>query len=355
VPESNKKRNFAFLIAKHRKDGCMPQQSVAYAVARIRALETKLLTVDRINRMVEADSPEDAYKQLAETNYGTAMAEYSDYNEYESLLAKEMAEVTKTIEEVTPQKEVTDLFLMKYDIHNIKVLLKARLLGIESENLLVEGGTIAIAKLKDGVLTGNYRDFPRWLKATMVELEEGLAVRVNPQTIEIALDLAMFHHIFFVLDAKKFPKIKQYFLRQTDYINLKTLLRIKKLQQDESFLEKVLLPYGTVALSFYKQAFNESHEQLLEKIQYSVFGEATAEGLKVYIETGNLTVLEKQTDNALLAYIQEESKNPFGLEAVVGYLLAKENEIKIIRLIMVSRINGLSVEKLRERLRDVYA
>lgn len=333
----------------------MPQQSVAYAVARIRALETQLLTIDRINRMVEADSPEDAYKQLAETHYGTAMAEYPDYYDYEQVLAKEMETVTKTIEEVTPEKEVTDLFLIKYDIHNIKVLLKARVLDIEADDLLVEGGTIDIAKLKDGISNGNYRDFPIWIKPTMDELEEGLAVQVNPQAIEIALDLAMFHHVFFVLDEKKVPKIKQYFLKQADYINLKTMLRIKKLEQDEFFLKKVLIPYGTVKPVFYEQSFEESVEQLLEKIQYSIFGESTAEGLKAFIETGKLTALEKQTDNALLAYIKAESKDPFGLEAIVGYLLAKENEIKLIRLIMVSLINGLSVEKLRERLRDVYA
>ena len=43
-----------------------------------------------------------------------------------------------------------------------------------------------------------------------------------------------------------------------------------------------------------------------------------------------------------------------GPEPVIAYLLAKENEIKIIRIIMVGKINRLPTEEIRERLRDVY-
>jgi V/A-type H+-transporting ATPase subunit C len=34
--------------------------------------------------------------------------------------------------------------------------------------------------------------------------------------------------------------------------------------------------------------------------------------------------------------------------------LAKENEIRIIRIIMVGKINNMPTDSIRERLRDVY-
>jgi len=38
----------------------------------------------------------------------------------------------------------------------------------------------------------------------------------------------------------------------------------------------------------------------------------------------------------------------------VGYIGARENEIKILRVLLVGKINGISEDLIRERLRDVY-
>ena len=45
---------------------------------------------------------------------------------------------------------------------------------------------------------------------------------------------------------------------------------------------------------------------------------------------------------------------PFGPEAVIAYIYAKETEIKVIRTIMVGKLNNITQEVIRERLRDVY-
>ena len=48
----------------------MQLPSYPYASARIFALENKLIGRDRVDRMVEASSAEEALKVLAETEYG---------------------------------------------------------------------------------------------------------------------------------------------------------------------------------------------------------------------------------------------------------------------------------------------
>ena len=45
---------------------------------------------------------------------------------------------------------------------------------------------------------------------------------------------------------------------------------------------------------------------------------------------------------------------PFGVEPLLAYIYAKETEIKIIRIIMVGKLNNISAEVVRERLRDIY-
>ena len=46
---------------------------------------------------------------------------------------------------------------------------------------------------------------------------------------------------------------------------------------------------------------------------------------------------------------------PFGIEPVLSYLVAKENEAQAIRIVMASKIAGIAPEKITERLRETYA
>lgn len=45
---------------------------------------------------------------------------------------------------------------------------------------------------------------------------------------------------------------------------------------------------------------------------------------------------------------------PFGEQAVIGYLYAKEAELTAVRTILAGRRAGLSGERIRERLRETY-
>ena len=44
----------------------------------------------------------------------------------------------------------------------------------------------------------------------------------------------------------------------------------------------------------------------------------------------------------------------FGPEPLFTYLIVKEREINAIRMIMVSKINKIGTDKIKERLRDTY-
>ena len=45
---------------------------------------------------------------------------------------------------------------------------------------------------------------------------------------------------------------------------------------------------------------------------------------------------------------------PFGVEAVISYLAAKEIEFTAVRIIMSGRMAGISGDIIRERLREAY-
>ena len=67
----------------------MRATTYAYAIGRIRALEPKLLTFDRLERMADAKTAEAALRILAETEYGSKVSELASPYDYELMLARE--------------------------------------------------------------------------------------------------------------------------------------------------------------------------------------------------------------------------------------------------------------------------
>ena len=100
----------------------------AYAVGRVRALETRLLDKGKLERMVEAASGEEALKVLSETDYANLVAEQASIYDFENILQKEIVNVFSLMRKISPQPSLTDLLSLKYDVHNLKVLLKANAL-----------------------------------------------------------------------------------------------------------------------------------------------------------------------------------------------------------------------------------
>jgi len=76
--------------------------------------------------------------------------------------------------------------------------------------------------------------------------------------------------------------------------------------------------------------------------------------MDVLKETGLFTDSRKLLDNKLMQHVKSAKYVSFGIEPLVGYLIAKENEIKIARIIMAGKLAGIPSEQLRERMRETY-
>ena len=63
---------------------------------------------------------------------------------------------------------------------------------------------------------------------------------------------------------------------------------------------------------------------------------------------------ERWCDNRMIETIRPEIHNPFGIGPVAAYILARENEIKTVRIILAAKRNNLPEEMLRERVRAMY-
>lgn len=332
----------------------MPQQSYAYAVARIRALENSLIVSEKVDRMVDAYSASDALKVLSDTVYGSQLSVLESDQDYEKVLTEDLKRTSYLIREISPNSEITDLFLIKHDFHNLKVLFKSKVLETDASYLLVEGGTVPLETLKSSVSSGSYISLPGFLKSAAEETESIISVKPDPQKIDLGLDKAMFAHITAECTKLKNEFVCGYFARLIDLTNIKSLVRIKKMGESIELLKDVIYPGGRYALSFFVKALDEPYERLIETFAYSAFGNCIEAGINEFLKNGSLSVYERCMDDHLNAYIKANKRNPFGIEPIVGFLNAKENEARLIRTIMVGKINNIPNSVIRERLRELY-
>ena len=68
----------------------------------------------------------------------------------------------------------------------------------------------------------------------------------------------------------------------------------------------------------------------------------------------SLSAFEKWCDNYIISKMRESKSDPFSIGPLVAYIIAKETEIKAVRLILTAKINELDESVIRERIRDMY-
>lgn len=68
----------------------------------------------------------------------------------------------------------------------------------------------------------------------------------------------------------------------------------------------------------------------------------------------SMSEFEKWTDNKIMDLIKSQKSNPFTVAPIFSYILAKQNELKAVQIILSGKKNTLPDELIRERIRDLY-
>lgn len=317
---------------------------------RIRSLERNLLTRERMERMLEASTYEDAAKVLLECGYGELSG--TSAVSLEENLANERQKLFDDLYAFAPNPGMVDVFKAKYDYHNAKVLLKSEAKGLEPERLFIDAGRIPAKKLEEALRQSDLRNLPSVMRSAVQEARETLSVTGDPQLSDFILDSAYYREVLSLAEASGSKFLLQYMRTTIDAANLRSAVRTLRMQKSGDFLRRVLFPGGHTDISRIITTAT-SGGSLEELFATSPLRDAAAAGAAA-VAGGSLTEFEKLCDNAVMAYAAKAKYVAFGDEPLVGYLAAKDAEITAVRIIMASRLAGLTPDAIRERLREAY-
>ncbi len=314
---------------------------------RVRAMENRLLTRERLDRIIDARDDQEAWKVLVEFGYPDAAGA-----SLEQVLAQVREETVKDLSSAVPGEPGLEIFKLKYDYHNAKTILKAQAMGVDAARLLLKGGRYdpvqMLASWQQEQLSGCGDAFRRAMEQAAAVLKETR----DPQQADLLLDKAMYAEMSQLARSSKSSYLDGYVRILIDAANLRTAVRVYRMEKEDEFLRQVLLEGGNVSVQSIAAARGEGIAKVFQSGKLAQAAKLGAALVKP--GSGALTVFEKACDDAVTDYVSASRRIPFGEQVVVGYLYAKEAELTAVRTIFAGRAAKLDGETIRRRLRETY-
>lgn len=340
---------------KERYAPRMNRLDYTQAVATMRVYEKRLLDSVRIDRMTDAPSAEEVMKILQETEYARSIGSNKRPEDFESILTGELERVYQEIYKMSFDQELIALLSLKYDYQNLKALVKSSVMEGDISPLLQDMGTIPANEFKSNFESNNLDEYSPFIKQAVGQALEDFSKNRDPQRIDMLIDQKYFAHLNDIIKERRdVDLIKDYIAYQTDMFNLLAVMRAKKQEKEPRFMEDLLARGGEIPLEDLTAMYQESYDNIVRKFRNYKIGPALKRGMDSFQATGRLGEMERQMENGLMAIVKPAKQVVFGPEPLFAYVVAKERENKLLRIIMVSKINNIAPDRIRERLRDIY-
>ncbi len=333
------------------------EEDYAYATARIRSIETKLINKSKLERLLDMSDPSDAMKLLMESGYGTDRLDNSKDGaaNVEVLLSSEHKKAYDFLFDILPDPEIAYLFMRRYDYLNAKLILKAEFLGMNVKSSLSPLGTVKPEVLIRIITERKLSELPEIFGKAILESLDSFNQTGDPQNIDFILDRASYENM--MEDAKRTeePFLIELVERLSDSANIRVFIRSKLLSRSGDFIRRALVKGGKLPENIFEELSDKNIEQFFDAMKANGL-EKLAQDLSSVVKNPNgLTEVEKVLEDSIIVFLGQSKYDIFGVKPVVAYLFFKETEIKNARLIMTGKTNKISQETIKERLRLGYA
>ena len=316
----------------------------AYIVGRLRALDTKMLNASVQERLMDAPGASEAFRVLNDLPLVTGNLDDCEVQDFAKVLSESLVSLKELLTQMAPYPEVLDFLWYKYDFHNLKVCLKAKVTGHGYEDIshaLTDLGTIDMSVWEAFVLEDGSVPI-KDIDKKVAFIKEQYERDGDPQIINSVIDQYFLEVLRGQAERIGSPMITDYLKRMIDFSNLRAFVRTLELKKDQAFLEKFLLEGGSVKPSLFLEAFEKGLDELRAVLEKKLGGEALHSALEKFTEDKTLMATERQIYKLQQEFMSKSNVVSFGPEPVFAFYWKFENHMMILRAILVGKLNGLS-------------
>ena len=319
----------------------MNKSKYTYAVARIRANETKLLSKSDYDMLVNAGGKDTVIRILNEKGWNI-----NPKSIFRSL-EDEAAQTWKLIEESVPDASIIEALIVENDFYNLKAALKANFSDLDIEKYYIYPCTFDTSLLTYAVTHNDFRNLPGHIRQTAETAYDSYAENSSGQDTEIIIDKACIETCLALADKADSELLKTIMHIRCAQANIKIAKRCVLCGKSKDFTENALCSCPGIDNDELIEVVSDSEKLsgCLSKTPFMFMKDAPTE---------SFTDFENYCYDYIIGLTRQSKWDIDGPDPVISYWFIKSSEIRNARVIISAKENGLSVDEIIKRVRGVY-
>ena len=322
----------------------MRDMDYIFAVAQIRVKEKALLSDADIKQMTAMKDENAVCQFLADRGWGDAAGPATA----DALLGAEEEKNRQFVREMKIDSRVMDLLSYPQLYHNLKAGIKEICTSETVPGIFYELDRYGEKEIMRILRDKDYRALPEHMRTAAQQAYEVMLSTRDAQRCDIIADKACLEAMVHTAGKLKEPMLTDYVNSQVTVANIRIAARAVRTGKSLNFLKEALAEGGLLDAGGLCAAAVKGEEGLYSYLDTHGFQEASA-ALKE-----SPSAFERWCDNRLIEAIRPQKMNSVSIGPVVAYYLARENEIKMARIILTAKANGFEEDAIRERAREMY-
>ena len=313
-----------------------------YAVARIKAKEVNLLDSSTIEQLISASSLEAMNKILKDRGWGDG----SDNDE--DMLSVESDKIWTFISEIIQDLSVFDTLRVERDFHNIKVAIKSEFSKNPDDSIYQKYGSVSIKNIKEMMAAKDTNFIPEYMQKYADKAYRYMMKTGDSQLCDTVLDKGALEVMIMLSEKSGNRLLKEYAQTKAAISNIKIAIRGAKTKKTKDFFDRALVKCDGINIENLSNAAVQGIENVYSYLETTSYSSA------IDLIKSDLAAFECWCDNQIMKSIKKEKYTSTTISPIVAYILARENEIKTVRILTVAKRNNLALEEVKKRMRDMY-
>lgn len=320
-------------------------EKYTYAVARVKLRETLLFNDRDLNDLILCKGYDSCLDLLVDK--GWHINERT--NDYQKILSRQIDEMWEFINEIVKDKDDFNVLLYPIDFNNLKAAIKLFITDSKNESIFCEGGTIERELIWNSVKERDFSVLPERLKSVAKNAFEVLLHTKDPQACDAIIDAGLLSAVRddgYLSSTKIIKNYSETFVACAD---IKIAVRGCLMGKKQEFFRTALVDCKSLDISRLSLAASKGINEICDYLLGTIYEDAI-ESIK-----DSVSEFEKWRNNRILELISSEKNDYFTIASIIAYVLKRQNEIRMVRFILASKLAKIDEQLIRKRLGRLYA
>ena len=318
-------------------------QDYIYAVTRVRARETGLLTKGDLERLMACQTEEECLRVLRDKGWGR-----EDRSSAGEMLAAEEEKTWEFLKELTQDLSPFAPLVLPTDGNNLKAAVKCAVLEASPQGVFLPGGQWAPEALLSMARERDFSSLPPALAQAAERACRALLQTGDGQLCDVLIDRACLEELLRLGRESSLPVLKRYGELTVAGADIRMAARACRAGKNREFLQLALAPAPAWTRTPWQgrlsKAWRPCWPMWLLRRTAGEFQPCRSPWRP----------FEKWCDDQALELLQGEKMEYETAGPLFAYAVARRRETDTVRILLSGKRNGLPEGRIRERLRETY-